>query len=372
MNNSMRFLIITYDDYFNIPYIRNYEQMLKEQNCDYDIVLWNRSGQEVQMHNVYIFQGKDHYEKLRKVGPFLAWRRFVRHRLRKEHYDRLIVLTTMPAVLLADLLLGEYRGKFWLDIRDFTHENLLLYKSLVAKLVTAAAASSISSPAFRQFLPNSGNIFLTHNISNQDAAELHCTLDVGKRPLNIGFVGGIQFVAQNQIILRQFANNPNYKLKYIGKAHLGCDLQPFCIEYGIKNVEFRSTFTNEQKPAIYQDIQLINSIYGCESQVVKLLLPNRLYDSVLFKKPILVSKGTYLADVVSEYGLGVALDVEKENIVQVLEDYLANFDREKFDQGCRFFLAKVEDEIKEYKQALCYFCSGESLTKITSFSKEFI
>lgn len=353
----MRYLIVTYDDYFNIPYIRYYEDYLRKNGDRYDIVLWNRSGQQVDIPNAYVFTAKDSRSKLGKIVPFLRWRQFVLGLLKENAYDRLIILTTMPAVLLADQLLGEYRNKFWFDIRDYTYEYVPFYKKLVGDLVHAAAAVSISSPAFRSFLPESDHIYLTHNISNQDAAVEHCELDVTRVPMNIGFVGGIQFVKQNQLLLRQFANNPKYNMKYVGKAHLGCDLQPFCEENSIRNVEFRPAFTNDQKPAIYQDIQLINSVYGCDNQVVKLLLPNRLYDCVLFKKPILVSKGTYLAEVIAEYDLGVAIDPETEDVVNALEAYLAEFDPEKFEEGCRRFLEKAGEEVDAYMDALRRFCT---------------
>lgn len=360
----MRYLIITYDDYFNIPYIQYYERFLKEQNQPYDIVLWNRSSKPVDIPNAYVFSAKDRKIKLGKILPFLKWRRFVLKILNKTQYDRLIILTTMPAVLLADKLLGEYRNRFWFDIRDFTYENISFYKKVVEKLVYAATAVSISSPAFRSFLPDSDNIFLTHNISNEDAAEKQCTLDTSRRPLNIGFVGGVQFVTQNQQLLRQFANNPRYSLKYVGKAHLGCDLQPFCEKNNIRNVEFQGPFNNNQKPEIYRGIHLINCVYGCNTPVVRLLLPNRLYDCVLFKKPILVSKGTYLANVVAEYHLGLSVDVESEDVVRAVEAYLAAFDHAKFDHGCQMFLENVREEIRQYKEALSCFCR-ESITEDT-------
>lgn len=354
----MRYLIVTYDDYFNIPYIRFYEDYLKKHHHAYDIVLWNRSRQQVNIPNAYVFTGRDHPSKLGKIAPFLKWRNFVLALLKNQKYDRLIILTTMPAVLLADKLLGEYRNRFWFDIRDFTYENIPFYKKLVGKLVHAATAVSISSPAFRTFLPESDKIHLTHNISNQDAAQAHCSLDVNTKPIHIGFVGGIQFEQQNKLLLQQFANNPNYHLKYVGKSHLGCDLEPFCQKRGIQNAEFHPAFTNDQKPAIYQDIQLINCVYGNHNQVVRLLLPNRLYDCVLFKKPIIVSKGTYLEQVITQYHLGLAVDVENDNVVQAVTAYLENFDRIAFEAGCCQFLARVQEEITDYHDALHTFCKA--------------
>ncbi|MBR3979357.1 MAG: hypothetical protein IKJ94_07030 [Oscillospiraceae bacterium] len=352
----MRYLIVTYDDYFNVPYIRYYEDFLKAKNHTYDIVLWNRSGQVVDIPNAFVFNGRDRSSKLGKILPFLQWRRFVKRILKKQAYDRLIILTTLPAILLSDVLLKEYPGRYWLDIRDFTYENLGFYKKLVETLVDSASAVSISSPAFQSFLPQREHIYLTHNISNQDAAAEVCTLDTRRSRFCIGFVGGIQFKEQNQLLLRQFANNEKYLLKYVGKAHLGCDLSPFCKENGIENAEFHPAFRNEEKPQIYQDIDLINCVYGNNNQVVKLLLPNRLYDCILFKKPILVSKNTYLEEVVQEYNLGIAVDPEQENVVAQVDAYLEAFDRESFQEGCRSFLDRVNREITNYTRALEAFC----------------
>ena len=354
----MRYLIISYDDYFNIPYIRFYEEALQKQGHSYDIILWKRSGQSANLLNGFEFSGKDHSSKLGKILPFLQWRKFALNILNRNHYDRLIILTTMPGVLLADQLLGKYKGKYWFDIRDFTYENIPFYKKKVADLVHSSWATSISSPAFQSFLPESPRICQTHNISNENAAAERCTLDVTHRPMKIGYVGGIQFKEQNLMLLQQFANNPDFILKYAGKPHLGCDFQPFCQENGIKNVEFLPAFTNDQKPEIYRDVQLIHSIYGSHNQVVRLLLPNRLYDCVLLKKPILVSKGTYLAKVVAQYNLGIAVDPATDDVAQEIKNYLKHFDHQAFDAGCEAFLATVAREKAAYDEALEQFCAG--------------
>lgn len=353
----MRYLIISYDDYFNIPYIQYYEKNLQAQNQQYDIVLWSRSGQPVDMSNAFVFYGQDCKSKIGKIKPFLQWRRFVLDVLKKHSYDRLIILTTIPAVLLADVLLTKYRNKYWLDIRDYTYERFMPYKHIVKNLVFGASHVSISSPAFQNFLPASKNILLTHNISNQEFIQDHCAMDPAAKSICIGYVGGVQFEQQNQQLLRQLANHPRYCLKYAGKAHLGCDLPVFCSANGILNVEFQPAFQNSEKSGIYQGIQLINCIYGDDNPVVRLLLPNRLYDCVLFKKPILVSKNTYLAQVVAQYHLGLALDTASDNISECLDTYLSTFDTAAFEEGCRSFLQQTEAELHAYAAALRAFCS---------------
>ncbi|MBE6007939.1 MAG: glycosyltransferase family 4 protein [Lachnospiraceae bacterium] len=355
----MKYLIITYDDYFNVPYIKCYEDSLQRFENHYDIVIWNRSGEKVDISNAFVFSAKDSHSKIGKIIPFLRWRMFVIKLLKKNNYDRLIILTTLPAVLLADKLLGKFKNRYWFDIRDFTYENFSVYKGIVGRLVKTAAATSISSPAFRNFLPVNDNIFFTHNISNEDLFEKYCNINVERAPFKIGFVGGIRFVEQNQLLIKQFANNPKYLLKYVGRMHLGCDLPLFCEKNKIDNVEFYPSFINIQKPEIYRSIDVINSIYGDETEIVRLALPNKLYDCALYKKPIMVSKGTYLADVVIKYNLGIAVDIKNEDVVEILERYLEKFDCEKFELGCQNFLESIKEDLKGYTDALYDFCAGE-------------
>lgn len=359
----MKFLIVTYDDYINIPYIAYYENNLRARGIPYDIVLWNRSGRtDKNPPNSYVFTATDYSAKWKKIIPFFRWRRFVLRLLRKNRYDWLIILTTIPGILLADKLLGRYRKRYWLDIRDYTYEKFLLYKELVGRLTKGSFATSISSEAFLSFLPDDSSCVLTHNITNYAAKVPSCTLDIEKRPITIGFVGGIQFVEQNKRLLTLFRNNPAYCIEYVGRTHPGCDLQSFCNENQVQNVRFLPAYDNASKPGIYQSIDLINSIYGADNEVVRLALPNKLYDCILFKKPILVSKGTYLAQLVEQYQLGLAVDIETDPVVEMADAYLNHFNQEAFERGCQMLLDKVMQEQTDFENALDQFLM-ESMRK---------
>ena len=49
-------------------------------------------------------------------------------------------------------------------------------------------------------------------------------------------------------------------------------------------------------------------MYDSTDLNVRLALPNKLYESMYFKKPILVSSNTYLSQVVDQYGIGFKWD----------------------------------------------------------------
>jgi len=167
-----------------------------------------------------------------------------------------------------------------------------------------------------------------------------------KYPLTIGFVGGIRYFDINKKIISAFANSTRFNLLYVGKMHPGCDLEDFCTVHGITNAKFSPAYINEDKPTIYKKIDIINSVYGNSTLEVRTALPNKLYDAALYKKPILVSKNTYLHEIVSEYNLGLAIDFDK-TIDKTLIDYISQFDKAAFIKGCENFLklAYTEQQI---------------------------
>ncbi len=352
----MRIAIITYDEYINIPYIQKYEKHIIGNGDDYDVILWDRRGCGGEHpNNHYVFQGKTKKSKLSKIIPFLQWRCFTLKILQAEQYDKLVILTTIPGILIFDLLIKKYKGNFFFDLRDFTYEGFGPYKKLVNLIVSKSAVTSISSKAFMKFLVPAPQIVVAHNISNDNVIQESLQWPSNKKRLTIGFVGGIRYFEENCLLLTKLKNSAKYSLRYVGKVHAGCDLEAFSEKNNITNAEFFPAYDNSQKPEIYRQIDLINAVYGNKSPEVKLALPNKLYDCVIFKKPIIVSQGTYLAEIVEQYHLGIAIDIEKDDIEMTLDKYLAGFDARQFEEGCREFLKLAQQEEMKAEERITNF-----------------
>ena len=62
------------------------------------------------------------------------------------------------------------------------------------------------------------------------------------------------------------------------------------------------------------------SVYNANNQNVRIALPNKLYESIYCELPIIVAKGTYLSQLVEEWGVGVSVDhIDKKDLVTVLQ-----------------------------------------------------
>lgn len=346
----MKIGIITYDEYINIPFIKKYEKILIEKEISYDIVLWNRRGISLEKkENHFVFQGKNYRSKFLKIFSFIQWRNYTLKILKENHYDKLVILTTLPGVLLADYLHRHYVNNYIFDIRDYTYENIKIYQKITHRIQKESGIVLISSEGFRQWISSDVCVFLTHNISNSDEEIETIDGNVADVPIVIGFVGGIRFYKQNCVIVEQLKDKQNIKLFYVGKVHPGNPLEEYCKQRKIENVEFMPAYRDEEKPEIYKSIKFINAVYGADNLVTTTALPNKLYDCILYKKPIIVSKNTYLAEIVGKYNLGFSIDIETEDIYKCLMDYIENFDAPSFLKGCNEYKTKVLEEEQKTK-----------------------
>lgn len=340
-------LIVAFHPRTMTPYSQLYEETAVTQGYTYDIVFWDRfknaelerNGNEYIIHRICTLGGS----KFKKIPAMYYFRKTVKQIIDRGAYDRIVILNTLPGVLLSDVLLQNYRGRYILDIRDYTYEKYGFYRNRVNHLIDESFISTVSSQGFYRFLKRekSAKVFQNHNISNvlQKISEIPDFKE--KAQIRIGFVGAVRYERENAQLIEAFANDERFIVSYYGRFNEGCHLDIYCDRKKIQNVEFHGAFNNEEKPVIYKKIDIINSLYGNDTYDVLFLLPNRLYDSALFKKPIIVSSGTYLTEMVKKYGLGIVADNYTELKNKLLQ-YVDNFDSKKFNENCNRLLADVE------------------------------
>ena len=347
----MKFLIIAFFPKTMVPYAGQYENEIKAQNNDFDILFWDRfvDAPLEKRNNEYVFHCKCTLggNRIKKIYPFYLFRKTVIRIINKNRYDKLIILSTLPGVLLCSLLLKRYKGKFILDIRDYTYEKYGFYRRVVQDLIEKSYFTAISSRGFKSFLGENKKLIINHNISNLLAVTDKATLFKEKKEIIIGFIGSIRYFEENVRLINELANGTRYRLFYAGSVSAGCDLKGYCRSKGYNNVCFSGVFQNYEKPFLYQKVDFINALYGNQLEEVQTALPNKLYDCLLFKKPILVSEGTYLAEVVKKYDIGLALS-SKDSYLDKITEYVDAFDSQKFSNSAKKLLQIVEKEQKAY------------------------
>jgi len=84
------------------------------------------------------------------------------------------------------------------------------------------------------------------------------------------------------------------------------------------NVFYHGPFKNpDELLSIYSSIDICYVVYDSTDGNVKLAIPNKLYECLFFLTPMIVAKGTYLAERVKELQIGFEVDID--NGAQELE-----------------------------------------------------
>lgn len=96
------------------------------------------------------------------------------------------------------------------------------------------------------------------------------------------------------------------------------------------NFHLHGRFKNPNDlPGIYNDIDIVIALYDVDSVNVLYAEPNKLYEAVYFKKPIIVSSGTYLAEKVNKLGIGFDIDA---TYAANIDDFISELTEQKINE----------------------------------------
>lgn len=355
----MKVLIVGFFTKTYMPYMEQYEKSLKEKNIEYDIVCFDRdcTKETYKEGNMYVYSHKTTASRLQKMVPVFKYAKYIKNIMKENNYDKIIVLTTMPGILIYRTLLKKYKNKYIFDYRDYTYEKYRFFKNMVNKLIDNSYATFISSEGYKRYFNNQKNIYLSHNISNMEDIIENCEPLSKKESIKIGFLGYVRYFDVNTKLINDLKNDSKYSLSYIGTAFSDCDLQGYCNDNKINNVSFIGKYDNKDKGKLYSDIDMINSIYSLNSEEVQPAIPNRLYDAALFKKPIIVNEGTYLSEIVKKNNLGLLVKPFEQNIKEEIEKYIKEFDEKQFLENCNKFLENIQNDEINMKKEINEFIS---------------
>lgn len=124
----------------------------------------------------------------------------------------------------------------------------------------------------------------------------------------IGFIGGIRYIKQMKMLI-DAAGTAGCNVVFAG-ASVSPDDYHEITEYcaGKDYVKFTGKYSyNEEIAELYSMVDCVYAVYDADNPNVRIALPNKLYEAVYCMLPIIVAKGTYLAEIVDEWGVGVSV-----------------------------------------------------------------
>ena len=255
------------------------------------------------------------------MKEYLGYVHYIKQTIHNEGFDRLIIFGPHIACLLNTFLIG-WKGKYIIDYRDLSIEQKPVFKQVFSFLLKRSYINVISSPGFKKCLPQ-GEYYISHNF---DVEAVEAALDNNKggfyvqNGIDVLTIGGIRDYSSNIEIVNSLANCEGVTCRFVGKGLAEHQIKEYCENNHISNVLFWGFYRKEEEAGYIKTATFLNIFYP---RVVThdTAMSNRFYNSLIFKRPMIVTKDTTQGEYVEKYGLGVAIK-DGANLKNKLEDYL--------------------------------------------------
>jgi len=217
------------------------------------------------------------------------------------------------------------------DLREFVFKKSFLSKimrSLEKKLYTKyidkliITSKKYYSYHFENFFKK--EIFVLENklLSNNTNNKVVGTKIISDKII-IGIVGLLLRKDEYIKLFECYKNTPEVEIHVYGKGEYQYVVENYASKYN--NITYFGSYNGiTETQNIYKSIDVIYLVYDTEKVSLnnKLALPNKLYECMCYKVPMICSKGTYLEERVVDLGIGMAINYKQKNEIEGALDFV--------------------------------------------------
>lgn len=338
----MKVLLLGFTKISYMPYMHFYLEQLKMHKCEIHLLYWDRDGKKdskvAEGITTYKFNRyqEDSVPLRKKILSFLKYRNYAKRILKKNNFDLVIILHTTTGIVLYDYIMKYYKNKYILDYRDYTYENIKIYKRMVSNLIKNSIVSFVSSDAFRFSLPKLEKIYTSHNIllDTLNYRNIRETSNRYQNPIRIRYWGLIRHESINLNIIKKLANDERFELHYHGREQeIGKNLKGFCKKNGINNVFFHGEYLPQDRYKFAAETDIIHNVFE-NDKTMKPAMSNKLYDGVIFYIPQICNVDSFMGEIVSKYEVGTSCNPLEENFADDIYNYYNSIIWQQFRHNC--------------------------------------
>lgn len=205
-------------------------------------------------------------------------------------------------------------------------------------LIKNAEFTLLTSEGFKDFLNQpKANYIVQPNKVNRSI------LDIERYPLNLkegdkiifSFVGSIRYESMMRfarVIGKYF---PQHEFHFHGVANIPSTqnaLDKMMSQY--PNIKLFGAFKNpDDFERIYNSVHVVVITYGSENLNERILDPNKLYEGILFCRPLIATEGTFLAKQIEKYSCGINIDSSSEDSIREAINKLTTSQLNQYSQN---------------------------------------
>lgn len=334
------------------PYLSIYTRLFDEIGVKYDTISWNREG---RIEDGIQFNYRENSRSpIAVLWSYIKYARFLKKIIRKNGYEKLVIFTPQVGLFLIPFLEKYYKGKYIFDYRDLSLEQKSIFRNRFRRVLDFSYANVISSPGFKKYLPKNYNYIISHNF-NVEIVKKAISTEIKPyegNVLSILTIGALR-TDMNPQVMDALGGVAGFKLSFVGKGISAEYLESYAKEKGYKNVVFTGYYKKDDEPDIYEVHSMVNIVYPLIPSHIS-AISNRFYNSLIYKRPMIVSKNTAQGDYAQQYKVGLVVDT-CENLRKAITDYINKFDYQIYSTRCNDLLIKFLGDYETFRKCVIKF-----------------
>ncbi|QNU66801.1 glycosyltransferase [Ruminiclostridium herbifermentans] len=224
-------------------------------------------------------------------------------------------------------------------------------KVLLKKVKLLVLTSDMFFEKYYKKIISKDRVLFIPNMPDLSAFKSYIHKENGR--FTVGFIGGIRYLNQMKMLV-DAAESQDVSVLFAGAGGTQdeyIEITNYCSEKQF--VDFFGKYNyNNDIAQLYGRVDCVYAVYDADNANVRIALPNKLYEAIYCELPIIVAKGTYLAELVEKWGVGVAVShTDLSELEKVL--HRLSTDKEYYEyivKNCR--LHKADIDIELYNQKL--------------------
>lgn len=199
---------------------------------------------------------------------------------------------------------------FYVDSRGIKSNFISkIVRGLEYKVIENAEATIICTEQRREQIAGSKpkELYVIHNTPSK-VGKVDSSFENPK--LTFTYVGGL---TRNRFIehaINLFKQHQSFDLKLAGMGNASDYAKEASSNY--ENIEYYGMVDYEKALELYGRTDVMFAIYNPEVSNYKYSAPNKVYEAMMYGKPIIVAKGTGVDDIVSKEDMGFVIEYSKE------------------------------------------------------------
>lgn len=215
---------------------------------------------------------------------------------------------------ISDLVYGYFKMNFVRSIFRFI-DRLIINKSIFTIVTSEGFSSYLKNKNTSSKFVYQPNTLSRETKSKKISAKIPSSID----SLSFGFVGFSRFKTIIRFAEMIGKYYPQHRFMFYGKALNLDEIEMLIKKY--PNIKYHGIFKSpEDLSDIYSNIDVVVACYDTVSLNVRLAEPNKLFETIFFGKPIIVSSNTFLEQKVKLLNVGFSVDASSyDDICRVVD-----------------------------------------------------